>query len=57
MTDKKNNIDKNPITEFANTLISNSKSVGPPDYADNDGLHLVPLSDLFNDNDETKSEK
>lgn len=57
MTDKKNDIAKDPITEFANTLISNSKIVGPPDYADNDNLHLVPLNDLFNDNDETKSEK
>lgn len=57
MTDKKDTMAKDPITEFANTLTSNSKIAGPPDYADNDDLHLVPLKNLFNDNDETKSEK
>lgn len=58
MTDKLNNSDKNPITEFASIFVSNPKVIGnPADYSDDDELHLVPLNDLLNDTDETTHKK
>ncbi len=58
MTDKLNNTDKNPVTEFASAFVSDPKIVkNPADYADYDGFHLTPLNDLLNDNDKTDHKK
>lgn len=58
MTDKFNNTDKNPVTEFASTFVSDPKIIkNPADYGDYDEFHLVPFNDLLNDNDETNPRK
>lgn len=58
MADKLNNKDKNPITDFAGVFVSDPKIVkSPADYGDYDGVHLTPLNDLLNDNDQTDHKK
>ncbi len=48
MTDKLNNTDKNPVTEFASVFVSDPKVVKKPaDYANYDGFHLAPLNDYY----------
>lgn len=58
MTDKLNNTDKNPITDFAGTFVSDPKVVKKPaDYGDYDGIPLTSLNDLLNDNDQINHKK
>lgn len=57
MGDKIDNINKKPITKFTSIFVSNPKVVNPAEYGNYDNLHLVPLDDLLNDNDENKHKK
>ncbi|MBC2581873.1 hypothetical protein [Clostridium sp. DJ247] len=48
----------NPITDFVSIFTSDSKfNESSGDDVDYDEIHLAPISDLFNNDDESKSEK
>lgn len=58
MTDKLNNKDKDSIADFASAFVSNPKIVeNPADYVDHDKVHLAPLNDLLNDNNQINDKK
>lgn len=58
MTDKLNDRDKDSIADFASAFVSDPKVVkNPADYVDYDGVHLTPLNDLLNDNDQANHKK
>lgn len=54
----KNDTDKNPITEFASIFVSDPKiTKTAAGHVDFDEIHLAPLDDLFDDNDENNHKK
>ncbi|WML35017.1 hypothetical protein [Clostridium sp. OS1-26] len=58
MTDKLNNKDKASIADFASAFVSNPKIVeNPADYVNYDEVHLTPLNDLLNDNNQINHKK
>lgn len=55
---EKNDTDKNPITKFDNIFVSDPKIAKiPAGHVDFDEIHLAPLDDLFDDNDEKNHKK
>lgn len=57
MTDKINNTNKDPVTEFTSLFTSNPEVVNQADYGDYTDFHPAPLSDLLSNNDEPKHKK
>lgn len=57
MTDKINNTNKDPVTEFTSLFTSNPEVINQADYGDYTDFHLAPLSDLLSNNGETKYKK
>lgn len=55
---EKNDADKNTITKFDNIFVSDPKIAKiPAGHVDFDEIHLVPLDNLFDDNDENNHKK
>lgn len=54
----KNDTDKNWLTEFSSIFVCDPKiKQTSADRSDYDKIHLAPLEDLFDDNDENDHEK